>query len=190
MQRLVVNVALLLVSAAVPAGAQDLSLAFSGTAQKGETPRWARVAFFDVGRVTSESQVGKAALATLAALRDKRSAEADQKAKALRAEQQKLEAAGSVLSDRARAELLKTIDRFQLDLQRFLEDARADVEAAQRDLEEQFRRKLAPAVERVAAQRGIDMVFTRGESGLFWADAKFDLSVDIVKQLDADVQPN
>jgi Skp family chaperone for outer membrane proteins len=57
------------------------------------------VAFFDVGRVTSESQAGKAALATLAALRSKREAEADERAKALREEQQKLESTKTVMSD-------------------------------------------------------------------------------------------
>ncbi len=78
MPRLILVAAL--VCAASPASAQTTS-----------APRWARVAFFDVGRVTSESQAGKAAPATLAALRNKREAEADERAKALRAEQLKLE---------------------------------------------------------------------------------------------------
>lgn len=180
----------LLACAAAPASAQTLSATFPPQPPAPEVPRWARVAFFDVGRVTSESQAGKAALATLAALRRKREAEAEERAKALRLEQQKLESAGTVLSMPARAELAKRIDRFQLDLQRFLEDARAELEATQRDIEEQFHRRLGPAVEKVAAERGVDLVFSRSESGLFWANAKFDLSADIVKYLDAAPQPN
>jgi outer membrane protein len=178
------------VCAAVPVSAQTLSATFAPQAAASEAPRWARVAFFDVGRVTSESQAGKAAMATLAALRSKREAEAEERAKALRLEQQKLERGGTVLSAPARAELAKKIDRFQVDLQRFLEDARAELEAAQREVEEQFRRRLAPAVERVATERGVDLVFSRTDSGLFWANAKFDLSADIVKHLDAAAQPN
>ena len=175
---------------AAPAGAQTVSAMFPPQAATSEVPRWARVAFFDVGRVTSESQVGKAALATLTALRSKREAEADERAKTLRQEQQKLASGGAVLSEPARAELTKRIDRFQLDLQRFLEDARAELEAAQREIEEQFQRRLGPAVEKVAAERGVDLVFSRSESGLFWANAKFDLSADIVKHLDASQQPD
>lgn len=179
-----------LVCAAAPAGAQAVSATLAPQAPAPEVPRWARVAFFDVGRVTSESQAGKAALATIAALRTKREAEAGERARALRAEQQKLEMSGLMLSDPARAELAKRVDKFQLDLQRFLEDARAELETTQRDVEEQFRRKLGPAVERVAAQRGVDLIFSRTESGLFWANASFDLSADIVKHLDAAPQPS
>jgi len=178
-----------LVSAAVPASGQTISATFAPQAPASEGPRWARVAFFDAGRVTTESQAGKAALATLAALRKKREAEADERARALRAEQQKLESTVTLLSEPARAELAKKIDRFQLDLQRFLKDARAELEATQRDVEEQFRRKLGPAVEKVAVQHGIDLVFSRTESGLFWANATFDLSADIVKHLDTAPQP-
>ncbi len=85
---------------------------------------------------------------------------------------------------------MKRIDRFQLDLQRFLEDARGEIDAAQRDVEERFRRQLGPAVERVAAERGVDLIFSRTKSGLFWANASFDLSADIVKHLDAAPQPD
>ena len=182
--------AAVLTCAATPANAQTLSAMFAPQAAASDAPRWARVAFFDVGRVTNESQTGKAALATLAALRNKREAEADERARVLRLEQQKLEGSGAGLSATARAELARKIDRFQLDLQRFLEDARAELDAAQREMEEQFRRKLGPAVERVATARGVDLVFSRTESGLFWASTKFDLSADIVKHLDAAPQPN
>jgi outer membrane protein len=182
--------AAIIACAAAPASAQTISATLGPQPAAPEVPRWARVAFFDVGRVTSESQAGKAALATIAALRSKREAEAGERAKALRQEQQKLESGGTVLSAPARAEIAKRIDRFQLDLQRFLEDARAELEATQRDVEEQFRRKLGPAVEKVATQHGLDLVFSRTDAGLFWASEKFDLSAEIVKHLDAAPQPD
>ena len=172
--------------AGYPAGAQTPSVSFMPPTQpQGQaTPRWARIAFFDPSRVAGESSFGKSASMTLETLRRKRAVEADAKNKALRAEQQKLETGSAVMSDAARAELAKKIDKFQIDVQRFLEDARAELLSTEQRLSDQLRRMLVPALDRVAKQRGLDLIFSRADSGLVWGDPKFDISDDLVKELD------
>jgi outer membrane protein len=164
--------------------AQTLPVTFQPSPQQEPVPRWARVAFFDPARVASQSSLGKAAAEALEALRRKRAEEADERRKTLRAEQEKLERGGGVLSEMARADIARKVDRFQIDLQRFLEDARAELAATEQRLTEDFRRKLAPALDRVAKERRVDLIFSRSDSGLAWADPAFDISDEIVKQLD------
>ena len=93
------------------------------------------------------------------------------------------------LSEAARAEIAKSVDRFQIDLRRFLEDARAELAGTEQRFSDQLRSLLIPALDRVARQRGLDLIFNRAESGLAWADPIFDISDELVKELNRSDQP-
>lgn len=180
--------ALVLVFPASRAPAQT-AVAFGAPSQPEAPARWARVAFFDMDRVTLESATAKDAMSALQALREKRSKEAESRSRAIEEQQRKLTNTALRLSDQARADLTKSIERFQIDLQRFLEDARAELAATQREHERNLLRRLAPAVEKVAKQRGVDLVFSRSHSGLLWGNPELDISTDLIKQLDAGSLP-
>lgn len=165
---------ILLLTVAAPALAQ---------ARRSTPPR---VAFIDMERVSAQSAAGRAALAALQALREKRSVEAATRSKALQAERQKLASTSSVLSASARADLAKQIERSQVDLQRFIEDAQAELASSQRQYEERLLRRLGPAVEIVARQQGIDLVLSRAHAGLVYGNPKLDISAAVIDQLDAE----
>jgi len=59
-------------------------------------------------------------------------------------------AEGSVLSADARARQTREVERFRVDVQRFIEEAQAELVGAQREIESAFLARLRPAVEQVA----------------------------------------
>jgi Skp family chaperone for outer membrane proteins len=98
----------------------------------------------------------------------------------LKALQQELAQRSSVLGEGARRERQQEIDRFQIDLQRFVEDAQAQFLGVQRDLENAFLAKFGPAVDSVARKRGLLFVLNQDSGVLAWADPGLDITADVV----------
>jgi outer membrane protein len=147
-------------------------------------PEGAKVAWVDLQTVAGTSSEGKAARTKIDALQAKRVSELQEKQKALQAAQQKLQSGGSVMNDSARDAAEKEIDRLNRDLQRAQQDAQDEVTGLQRDLQMEFQRKLLPLIAQVAAEKGLHMVFSYGDSGLVWAEPALDITPDIIKRLD------
>jgi outer membrane protein len=152
-------------------------------AQPAPFPEGAKVAYVNIQLIADESAEGKAANAKVRALNDKKVNEIAEKNKALQANQQKLQQGGSVMSEDARLQLQKEIDRQQVDVQRLTQDAQAEVEELMQQLQFDFQRKLMPVIQQVSLERGIHLLFA-ADSGLVWADPSLDLTADVIKRLD------
>lgn len=148
-------------------------------------PDNAKVAYINIQRIASESVEGKAATAKVQALNQKKVQELNERNKALQADQQKLQSGGSVMSDQARAELEKKIERQNVEIQRMTQDAQAEVQELQQELQNEFQRKLLPIVQQVAVDRGIHVLFSAADSGIVWADSGLDITADVIKRFDA-----
>ena len=142
-----------------------------------------RLACFSPQRAFAESAEGKAGIATLTALQEKRAREIEERNKALQAQEQALQQSLAVLSEDARSQRTKELEKFRLDTQRFVQDAQAELLGAQRDIESAFVARLRPAVEQVARSRGIQLVFNLDDDSIAWADASLDITAEVVKQL-------
>src|SRR4029453_12939806 len=70
-----------------------------------------RMAFLDLQRIAAESAEGKVLSGKIQELTKKKTAELQEKTKALQANQQKLQQGGAVLNDATRAQTQKEIDR-------------------------------------------------------------------------------
>jgi Skp family chaperone for outer membrane proteins len=147
-------------------------------------PEGAKLAYINTQRVAAESAEGKAASSKLKALNDKKVQELNERQKQLQAQQQKLQQGGSVLSDAARVELEKNIEKMQVDIQRFTQDAQAEVQELNNQLQGEFERKLRPIIAAVSQEKGLQMVFGP-DSGIVWADAGLDITNDVIKRFDA-----
>jgi Skp family chaperone for outer membrane proteins len=152
-------------------------------------PEGAKIAFVVLQRVVAESNDGKQASAKVQALQQKKVAELNERQKALQAVQEKLDKSGAVMSEAARADLGKQVERTQLDLQRATQDAQAEVQELQQQLQEEFQRRIAPIIETVGKERGLYYIFNGPDSGLVWADAALDITADVVKKFDAATKP-
>ena len=148
-------------------------------------PEGAKVAYVDVQAVASNSTEGKAARTKIDALQTKKLAELQDKQKGLQAAQQKLQTGGSVMNDSARDAAEKEIERLNRDLQRAQQDAQDELGVLQRDLQMEFQRRLLPLIAKVAAEKGVHMVFSYGDSGLLWAEPALDLTGDVIKRIDS-----
>ncbi len=161
--------------APAPAPAAPVALPF---------PEGAKIAFVVLQRVVAESAEGKQASARVQALQAKKVAELNERQKQAQGLQEKLDKSGAVMSEAARADLTKQVERANVDMQRATQDAQAEVQELQQQLQEEFQRRIAPIIEAVGKERGLYYIFNGPDSGLVWADAALDITVDVVKKFD------
>ena len=147
-------------------------------------PQGAKVGFVNLQAIAQLSADGKAAAAKVNAVAQKKQTEAADKAKLLQSNQQKLETSGGVMSETARAQLQKDIDRQTLEGQRFEQDAQAELNELQQQLQQEFQGKLMPVLEALSKEKGLQVLFSAGDSGVIWAEPGIDLTLEAVARLD------
>lgn len=148
-------------------------------------PDGAKVAFIDIQRIIAESKEGQAASNKVKALNDRKVAELNEKNKALQADQQRLQSGGGVLSDAAREDLQRKVERQNTDIERMTQDAQKELQDLQQSLQLDFQRRLNPVLAEVAQDKGLHLVFSAADAGLAWAHAGLDITTDVIKKLDA-----
>jgi len=170
---------------AQPAPAQATPTPPAPVPQAVPFPAGAKVGFVNLQAIAQLSADGKAAATKVNALAQKKQTEAADKAKALQTNQQKLETSGSVMSEAARAQLQKDIERQTVEGQRFEQDAQAELNELQQQLQQEFQARLMPVLESISKEKGLQVLFSAGDSGVIWAEPGIDLTLEAVKRLDA-----
>lgn len=151
-------------------------------------PADAKFAFIDLQRVADESLAGKAAIAQVKVLADKKQAEIQNLQTQINALQQKKQTSGGLLSASASDQIDKDLARLNLDLQYKQTGAQTELENLQNDLMGEFVQKVAPIVEAFAKEKGLLAVLDARSGAGFYAVPGMDISADIVKRLDAVVK--
>ncbi len=146
-------------------------------------PEGAKIAFIDIQRIANESREGQASTKRVQDLEQKKLADLNDKNKALTAAQQKQQA-GGLLSDAARAQLQKEIDRMQVEIQRAQQDAQSEVDDLRNSLQNDFRNKLMPIINQVATERQLHYILS-ADAGIVWADTGLDLTAEVIKRFDS-----
>jgi Skp family chaperone for outer membrane proteins len=152
-------------------------------------PAGAKIAFFNPQAVFQASSDGRAGVTRVNALIQKKQTENADKAKLLQGNQQKLQTSGSVMNETARVQLEKEIEKQTKDAERFQQDAQAEINELQQEVQNDFVKKLSPIVEALANEKGLHIVFNASESGIAWAAPGLDLTPDVIKRLDAAAKP-
>lgn len=153
-------------------------------------PDGAKIAFIVLQRVVAESNEGRQASARVQALQQKKVAELNDRQKAAQGLQEKLDKSGAVMSDAARADLTKQVERANVDLQRATQDAQQEMQELQNQLQEEFQRRVAPVIEAVGKEKGLYLIFNGPDSGLVYGDASLDITAEIIKKFDATTKPS
>jgi outer membrane protein len=153
-------------------------------------PAGAKIAFFNPQAVFQASADGRAAVTRVNALIQKKQTENADKAKLLEGNRQKLQTSGSVMNETARVQLEKEIEKQTKDAERFQQDAQAEINELQQEVQNEFVKKLSPIVEQLATEKGLHLVFNASESGIAWAAPGLDLTQDVIKKLDAQTKPS
>lgn len=147
-------------------------------------PQGAKVAYVVLQRIAQESADGRVATTRIQALNQKKATELSERQKQLAGLQAKLEKEGSVMSASASADLQKQIEKLNVEVQRFTQDAQAEVQELQQQLQQEFQQKLEPVIQSVATEMGLHFVFNGPDAGLVWADQSLDISAEVIKKLD------
>jgi outer membrane protein len=148
-------------------------------------PEGAKVAFVVLQRIANESEEGKSASAKIQGLQQKKAAELGDKQKQLQGIQAKLEKEASVMSATAQADLNKQAERLNTEIQRFTQDAQQELTDLQQQLQQQFEARVTPVLEEVRKEKGLHFIFNGPDSGLVAADPGLDISLEVIKKLDA-----
>jgi outer membrane protein len=146
-------------------------------------PQDSKIAFVDIQAVASASAAGTDATKKLQDLTAKKAAEIAEKNKQLQATQSKVQSGAGVLSESARAGLEKEIDRMQRDIQFANQNAQAEVNEMQNDLQGEFQKKLMPIIEEVAKEKGLYVVFT-AEAGVAFVHPGLNITDEVIKRFD------
>jgi outer membrane protein len=152
-------------------------------------PQGAKFAFVNIQRVAAESGEGKASTEKVRALNQQKVTQLNDMNKKLQADQSKLQTQTSVMSEAARAQLERDIDRQQKEIQRFTQDAQDEVQALQQDLQNTFQQRLLPVIQQIVSERGLEVLFSQNDSGIVWADPALDITADVIKRFDTAAPP-
>src|SRR6266850_2665693 len=141
-------------------------------------PAGAKMAFINPQRIFQESSEGKASLARVQTLISKKQTEGQDRQKKLAADQQKLQTSGAVMNETARSQLEKDIEKQQVEGQRFQQDAQAEINELQQEVQNDFQRKLLPVIQQLAQEKGLQILFSAADAGVIWAEPGLDLTMD------------
>ena len=147
-------------------------------------PEGAKIAYINIPRIAAESAEGRASTAKVSALREKKLTELNGKNKALETAQAKLNS-GGLLSEEARAATQKEAEKLQVEITRLQQDAEAEMQDLQQQLQGEFQRKLSPIIQQIATEKGLHILLSQTDAGMVWADSGLDLTAEIIKRFDA-----
>ena len=144
-----------------------------------------RIGAVRLSYIARSSKAGQAALAEIEKFVKQKEAESALKAAELEKQRVELAKSAAGLSPRAIADLQRTFDRSRLELERFQQDVRAEIEGMQSKFDAEFRVKLAPVIDSVSREKGLHFVFGLEQAAIVWWNPAVDISEEIVKRLDA-----
>lgn len=168
---------------AAPAAQAPAAQAPAAPVPEPKFPDGAKFAYLNIQRIAAESGEGKTASARIEAARQKKASDLSEKTKAVETLQAKQRS--STVSDDARAQAQKEIDKLQVEIQRMTQDAQAELQDLQNELQVDFQRKVAPIIQQIAVEKGVQMLFSQTDSGLVWAVAELDLTTEVIRRFDA-----
>ena len=148
-------------------------------------PEGAKIGYIDLQYIASNSVEGKAATSKIQEFTKKKTAELEGKQKALEAARNKLLQGGTVLSDSARGQMEKEIDKMARELQFAQQEAQSEQQALTTELQNDFQTRLNPIIDQVANEKGLHYVLSIADSGVVWVNTGLNISSEVMKRLDA-----
>ena len=148
-------------------------------------PEGAKIGYIDLQFIAFNSVEGKAATGKIQEYAKKKTAELEGKQKALEALRTKLLQGGTVLSDSARAQMEKEIDKGARELQYAQQEAQSEQTTLTQELQNDFQTRLNPIIDQVANEKSLHYVLSIADSGVVWVNTGLNISAEVMKRLDA-----
>ena len=170
----------LLLPAALPAQAPAASPA-AGAAGAG------KVAVVDFQKAVTENTEGKKAQEKFMGELNKRQKDFEDKQKAMTDAQTKLQTGDKALSETAKADLAKQVDRLNTELQRMNDDAQKELGDLQQTLFRPIAEKTQEVLKSYSTENGFAVVFDSSSqaSSLIYVEPVADITTEIIRRVDA-----
>ncbi len=150
---------------------------------------FSKVGVVDFERAVVESTEGKKSSVKFNAKLEERQKEVEKRQKELEEAQNKLRTQERVLSDAAKADLQRDIDRRQTELTRVNEDAQKELGA----LRDELLRPVADLASRIlkayASDQGYTIIIDVSNPGnnVIWANPAADITTELIRRIDAEI---
>jgi Skp family chaperone for outer membrane proteins len=146
-----------------------------------------RVAVVDFQRAVTENAEGKKAQEKFMAEFNKRQKDFEEKQKSMADSQTKLQTGEKALSDEAKANLAKQIDKLNIELQRMNDDAQKDLGELQQQLFRPIAERAQDAVKSYSTENGFAVVFDMSSqaSSIIYHQDVADITTEIIRRMDA-----
>ena len=145
----------------------------------------AKIGAINLSYVARMSKAGKEGLSRIDAASRQKAAQVEARAAELEKQQTDFRISSTGLSPRAIADLQRTFEKSKVEFERLQQDARKEIEAMQTQFELEFRTRLAPVIDEVSKEKGLQFVFGLEQAAIIWWSPAVDISEDVVKRLDA-----
>jgi len=145
------------------------------------------VAVVDFERAVVESAEGKKASEKFNAALQAKQADAEKRRKDLEDAQKKLQNGARTLSDSAKSDLQREIDRKTTELQRVNEDAEKELQTLRDDLLRPIAERATQILQAMGAEKNYTIVvdLSNQEHNVIWYNPKNDITAELIKRIDA-----
>lgn len=169
--------------AQAPAGAGGAAAPAGAPASPGA----GRVAVVDLQKAITENAEGKKAQERFMAEFNKKQQEFDSKQKALAEAQGKLQSGDKAMSETAKADLAKSIDKMNTELQRMNDDAQKELPDLQQTLFKPIAEKTQEVLKAYSTENGFAVVFdvSAQASSIIYVQDVADITTEIIRRVDA-----
>ncbi len=144
-----------------------------------------QIGAINLSYVARMSKAGKEGLSRIDEASRKKAAQVEARAAELEKQQTDFRISSTGLSPRAIADLQRTFEKSKVDFERLQQDAQKEIEAMRTQFELEFRARLAPVIDEVSKEKGLQFVFGLEQAAIVWWSPGVDISDDVVKKLDA-----
>ena len=146
-----------------------------------------KVAVVDFERAVVESRDGKASSEKFNATVQAKQAEIEKRQKDLDETEKKLQNGARTLSDTAKLDLQKDIDRKTTELKRINEDAQKDLQTLRDELLRPIAERATALLNAMSDEQDYTVVIdiSNPENSVLWVNPKNDITAELVKRIDA-----
>jgi len=151
-----------------------------------------RIAVVDFEKAVVESAEGKKSSEKFNAALQSKQADVEKRQKELEDGQKKLQTQERTLSEIAKANLQKDIDRRTTELQRLNEDAQKELQSLRDELLRPIAERASAILNALAAEQGYTLIIdvSNPQSNVVWFNPKNDLTEELTRRIDAATKTN
>src|SRR2546427_11033045 len=146
-----------------------------------------KIAVVDFERAIVQSVEGKKSSGQFNAKLQSKQADAEKRQKELEDAQRKLQTQERTLSDTAKANLQKDIDRRTTELKRFNEDSQKELQSLRDELLRPIAERASAILNAIAAEQGYTVIvdISNPQNNVVWFNPKNDITEKLTRRIDA-----